>query len=183
VTAPFPVTEKLRMRQASANGIFIVFVVSIGFALIPASVISFILNEREKNLKHMQIISGLDISAYWISNIIFDMVKAIIPCAITIGLMYAFSVNYSNVWILFILFPFAVIPFTYVSSFFFTSENVAQTFTIFLHFIISGIGAIVAGILRLIPSTENDGDILVWVFKIVPSYTLTDAIMYESTKA
>lgn len=32
---------------------FIVFVVSIGFALIPAAVVSFILNEREKNLKHM----------------------------------------------------------------------------------------------------------------------------------
>ena len=44
----------------------------------------------------MQIISGLNISAYWISNIIFDMVKAIIPCAITIGLMYAFSVDVSE---------------------------------------------------------------------------------------
>ncbi len=37
--------------------------------------------------------------------------------------------------------------------------------------------------MRIIPSTEHVGDILVWVFKIVPSYTLTDSIMYESTKA
>jgi ATP-binding cassette, subfamily A (ABC1), member 3 len=51
ITSPFPVTQKLRLRAASASGIFIVFVVSIGFALIPASVISFILNEREKNVK------------------------------------------------------------------------------------------------------------------------------------
>ena len=51
VTSPFPVTEKLRRRAASASGVFIVFVVSIGYALIPAAVISFIRNERDKNVK------------------------------------------------------------------------------------------------------------------------------------
>ena len=70
---------------------FVVFVVSIGFALIPAAVVSFILNERDKNLKHMQIISGMSLSAYWISNMIFDIIKGIIPSGIVIGLMYAFS--------------------------------------------------------------------------------------------
>ena len=71
------------------------FVVSIGFALIPASIVSFIVNEREKHLKHMQLISGLDLSAYWISNLAFDLFKAIIPCAIVIGLMYAFGLDVS----------------------------------------------------------------------------------------
>lgn len=55
--------------------------------------------------------------------------------------------------------------------------------TIFLHFVISGIGAIVASILRLISSTYSVGDALVWVFKIIPSYTLTDSIMYQATIA
>ncbi len=52
-----------------------------------------------------------------------------------------------------------------------------------MHFVIAGIGAIVAGILRVIPSTWEIGDILVGVFKIMPSYCLTDAIMWGSTKA
>jgi hypothetical protein len=52
-TAPYPVTQKLRNRARTANGIFIGFVVSIGFALVPAVVVSFVINEREKNLKHM----------------------------------------------------------------------------------------------------------------------------------
>ncbi len=51
-TTPYPITEKLRQRSAQAGGIFTSFVVSIGFALIPSMVVSFILNEREKNLKH-----------------------------------------------------------------------------------------------------------------------------------
>ena len=68
-------------------------------------------------------------------------------------------------------------------SFLFTKENVAQTITIFLHFVIAGIGAIVAGILRIISSTQSIGDILVWVFKIVPTYCLTDSIIYQAVKA
>lgn len=65
----------------------------------------------------------------------------------------------------------------------FQSENISQTVTIFLHFVISGIGAIVAAILRMISSTYAVGDALVWVFKIIPSYPLTDAIMYQAIKS
>lgn len=95
VTTSFPVTEKLKQRASSANGIFIAFVVSIGFALVPAVVISFILNEREKNLKHMQMISGMSIPAYWISNLTFDIIKSLVPSVIVIGLIYAFGLGVS----------------------------------------------------------------------------------------
>jgi ATP-binding cassette subfamily A (ABC1) protein 3 len=70
---------------------FTVFVVAIGFALIPAAIVSFILYEREKNLKHMQLISGLNLVSYWVSNMLFDIIKALIPSGIVIGLIYAFS--------------------------------------------------------------------------------------------
>jgi hypothetical protein len=48
------------------------------------------------------------------------------------------------------MFPIAVVPFTYVSSFLFSSENIAQTVTIFTNFVFSGIGAIAVFILRVI---------------------------------
>jgi ATP-binding cassette subfamily A (ABC1) protein 3 len=38
-------------------------------------------------------------------------------------------------------------------------------------------------VLRLIESTWEAGDILQWVFKIVPSFCLTDTIMFDSSKA
>lgn len=157
--------------------------VSIGFALIPATVVSFILNEREKNLKHQQLISGMSLFAYWISNIIFDLVKAIIPSAIVIGLIYAYDLGWDNTWLMFILYPVGVIPFTYVTSFLFTTENVAQTITIFVHFVFAGIGAIVVSILRIIESTYTAGDILQWVLRIIPSFCLTDTILFDSGKS
>jgi ATP-binding cassette, subfamily A (ABC1), member 3 len=124
-TTPYPVTQKLRNRAAAASGFFTSFIVSIAFALIPSVVVSFILNEREKNLKHMQIISGMSLPAYWVSNLIFDIFRGMVPSAIVIGLIYAFDLNYPCTWLLFILYPVGVVPFTYVMSFLFTSENVA----------------------------------------------------------
>jgi len=82
----------------------------------------------------------------------------------------------------FLIFPAGVIPFTYVSSFLFTNENLARTFTIFLHFVFAGIGGIVVLILRLIESTTEIGDILLWVLKIVPTFSLTNSVMYAANK-
>ena len=111
--------------QEQANGVFIVFVIAIGFALVPASIVSHIVGERVHQLKHMQMLSGMGLGAYWISNMVFDIVKAMIPCGIAIGLLYAFNFGYDNVWRVFLLFPLGVVPFTYASSFLFTNENVA----------------------------------------------------------
>ena len=84
---------------------------------------------------------------------------------------------------MFLIYPFGIISFTYATSFLFTNENLAQTVTIFLHFVFSGIGAIVVFVLRLISSTEIIGDNLLWVLRIVPSYCLTDSIMFASSKS
>lgn len=90
-TAPFPVRAYQKEYQDQANGVFTVFVVAIGFALIPASMISYIVNERVKNLKHMQVLSGMSVAAYWTSNMIFDIMKVMIPAGIAIGLLYVFD--------------------------------------------------------------------------------------------
>jgi len=64
--------------------------------MIPSSTVSYILTEREKNLKHMQLISGMSLSAYWIGNFIFDLLKALVPTVIVIALIYAFELKVSD---------------------------------------------------------------------------------------
>ena len=83
---------------------------------------------------------------------------------------------------MFLLYPLGTIPFTYVMSFLFTSESVAQTSTIFLHFLIGGLGSILVSILRMIDTTQSAGDALMWVFKLVPTYCLTEPIAYKTMK-
>jgi ATP-binding cassette, subfamily A (ABC1), member 3 len=156
-------------------------VVSIGFALIPASMISHIVSERVKNLKHMQLLSGMSLAAYWTSNMLFDILKALIPSGIVIGLLKAFDFFYPDIWRVFLLYPVGIVPFTYVSSFLFSNDSVAQTVTIFLHFVVAGIGAIATLIMRCIDSTEVIGDRMHKWMRVVPSFCLTNPVMYMSS--
>jgi hypothetical protein len=72
---------------------------------------------------------------------------------ITIILFYGFELEYNAAWVTYLIIPFAILPFTYVSSFIFTADSAAQTFTIFFHILILGIGSTVMFVLRLVPST------------------------------
>lgn len=183
IIAPYPLYNTIKSKQASVSGMSMTFIVGIGFSLIPAMIVSSILNERQKNLKQMQIISGMNVAAYWISNYIFDIIKAEIPMLIVIGFTYAFGFGYGNLNIAYVLYPIGVVPFTYASSFIFKDENTAQTVTIFFNFLFSAIGGIIVYVLRIIPgTTATVGNILNWVLKIVPSFNLTNSISYALGK-
>jgi ATP-binding cassette, subfamily A (ABC1), member 3 len=177
-TTPYPVTQFAKNNLKGTSPFFIVFFVSISFALIPAAMITFIMGERERNLKHMQMISGMGLGAYWVSNIIFDIIKALIPSMIILGFMKLYGLLYPNIWLSFLIYPLAITPYTYATSFLFSKETLAQTFTIFLHFVFGGIGPIITIVLRVIESTRIGGDKLNWILKIVPSFCLTDSVAF-----
>ena len=64
----------------------------------------------------------MSLAGYWASNIIFDIVMAYVPIGLMIMLMFVFNMQFDGVWILFILFPPSIVPFTYVTSFIFKSD-------------------------------------------------------------
>ena len=64
----------------------------------------------------------MSLAGYWASNIIFDIVMAYVPIGLMIMLMFVFNMQFDGVWILFLLFPPSIVPFTYVTSFIFSSD-------------------------------------------------------------
>ena len=83
-THPFPqLPLNVKGELEVASGIFVCFIIGVGFALIPASIITRIVHEKEKGLHHMQVVSGLDKRAYWLSFFLYDIIMAYIPCLIT----------------------------------------------------------------------------------------------------
>jgi len=99
--------------------------VSIGLALVPCAMVSYILKEREQQLKHMQLISGMSLFGYWAANLLADTLKAFVPIGVILLFCYLMNVWYEGVWLLFVLYPLAVVPFSYVTSFLFSSDTVA----------------------------------------------------------
>ena len=129
----------------------------------------------------MQVISGVSLPAYWASNMISDIAKTYVPILVIIILQYVLSVDYDGVWILLMLFPIAIIPFTYVTSFIFTSDTVAQIMTLFLHFLVGGIMPLTVFVLQTLPSTSNLGDSMRWWFTPIPTFCIGEGIIFSST--
>jgi len=179
-TAPFPIFYVFESRVASGQAIDFAVLVSIALALIPCVIISFIIKEREQQLKHMQVISGVSLPAYWISNTISDIVKTYVPIFIIIIFTFIFNLKYDGVWVLLIVYPIAIVPFTYVTSFLFKGDTVAQIMTLFMHFLIGGILPIVIFVLWNIPSTANLGDSMRWWFVMIPTYCVGEGIIFAS---
>lgn len=85
-------------------------------------IVSYLTQERLSGLKHLQVVSGLNLGAYWVGNYIIDLAKMMIIVAVSIGLFKGFAIIDSSLWAYF-AFPFAVIPFTYVTSLLFKSDS------------------------------------------------------------
>lgn len=181
-TATFPVSATLRGRDESADAVFICIISGIGFALIPASTIGNIVMEKQKGLKHMQIVSGLNLFAYWFSNFIFDVFKVFLPCALSVVCLFLFDMGYTSSYYTILLYPLGVVPFAYVLSIFFETESAAQTFMLFGNVIAGSIAGMAVFILRLIPDTAAFGDDLQKYLKIFPNYLISNSIIYDGSK-
>ncbi len=67
----------------------------------------------------------MQLSAYWIGNFIFDFFKMQLTIAVTISMFFALKMGFDNASITFVLLPFGILPFTYVTSFIFKTDNAA----------------------------------------------------------
>lgn len=143
--------------------------------------IGFILREREENQKHMQLVSGMSLPAYWISNMFADICKAYIPVIVIMGMAAAFGAYYKGMWIIYLLYPPALVPFTYITSFMFSKETTAQVNTLFFHFMVGGILAPLAFFLEYVPYTFTAGDSMRWWLCICPTYMVSNAVLWSST--
>lgn len=96
-------------------------------------------------------------------------------------LMALFDKFYDGAWVLFLLYPPAVVPYTYVKSFLFKSDINAQINTLFLHFIAAGLGVSVVFTLQQIPEMMLWGDALRWTFTLVPSFCVTHGLLWSAS--
>lgn len=92
-THPFPVLQKYKDKDKVVSNVSLILVLSVGLSVLPAVVIGNILFERENKLKHLQVISGLNLQAYWSINMIFDILKTLVPIGCIVGLIFAFGLE------------------------------------------------------------------------------------------
>lgn len=187
--APFPQTVQELTIDDLISGYVGAFVFSIALAFIPASIISFIVKEREVNIKHQQLVSGVSVLAYWFSNWLLDIVKHVIPAVLSALMVLAFSIssmtedgNYGAIWAFFFLYGWAIIPFSYLCSFMFKVPGSAMMVTFFLNLLVGSLLSIIVYILFTIESTRSAAEIIQWIFRPLPSFSFSYGLMRTTNK-
>jgi len=101
----------------------LISVLAIGLSLVPANIIGSILNEKASNLKHLQVVSGLNLFAYHFVNLVFDIIKAEIVVLICASTFFMFRLQeYYYALIVLAAWPLSVIPFTHATAFMFDKQ-------------------------------------------------------------
>ena len=74
-STPYPPTLLVKLKDNITSTSTVIFVSAIAYSMIITSVVSYLVVERTNGLKHLQVISGMQLKAYWIGNFIFDFLK------------------------------------------------------------------------------------------------------------
>ena len=133
-STPFPRTVEIQEIKDGADAGTICFVVALAYATLLTNAMGLVVEERVSRLKHIQVVSGIRLSSYWLANFFVDLLKMELTSAVGCLMFLICQPRYKEVMVTFAAFPFATLPMTYVLSFAFSSVSSAQTFTIFTQF-------------------------------------------------
>eukprot|EP00501_MAST-03F_sp_TOSAG23-6_P000910 GSMAST32.ASY1.ANO1.946.1 assembled CDS len=74
-------------------GFMVVFIVGIAWAFIPAAAAEFIVHERYHGVKHQQLVSGVSLTAYWLSNFFWDSIQYTIPAGAGVAIFLYWDID------------------------------------------------------------------------------------------
>lgn len=180
-STPVPLTQEIKYRVATSDAGTIVFFIGVTYSILITVTTSYLVAERASMLKHLQVISGMRLFSYWISNFLIDALRFYLTTTVTILLMLYYNYEMSTAYVLLLVFPFAILPFTYVMSFAFTVESAAQTFSMFIHFTVITVIGVLIYVMRVAFQLQHIGDMLNWVFKVIPTYSIPCVFYFETS--
>ncbi|KAL4157382.1 hypothetical protein PRNP1_006405 [Phytophthora ramorum] len=190
---PLPYTTAAKAVLNSNSSFTAALFICIAFTFLPASIVVFLVKEKQKehNSKHQQLVSGVSLPAFWLSNYIWDFVMFALPGVCALILINVFEISaltgqdcascssatFPSVILLFALFGLAICPFTYCLSFLFEEHASAQTYTIVLNFMIGVVLMITSFILDMFSSTSDANSVLKFLWRFSPLFNLGSGLL------
>ncbi|KAF8353746.1 hypothetical protein PRIPAC_95369 [Pristionchus pacificus] len=181
VNHPLPPSTADMMKNkanSQATSFMIGYSTIVSLAMIVSGYCIFLIRERKKNSKHMQVpfmfnfvvidhikfdqlLSGLPLWVYWLTSFLWDLIYFLIPLACYIGIFFAFGIDefigratsIVDVVVMSLLFVWTAIPFVYSFSFVFTSAPKGYLSIMLYNMISAMIGTIAV---PMIQQTTNE---------------------------
>ncbi|XP_038064273.1 ATP-binding cassette sub-family A member 3-like [Patiria miniata] len=187
INEPLPPTLQEQFSEQSDTfgmGSMIAFVMMFGMAFLASSFGVFLMMESSTKAKHLQIVSGVHSTTFWLSKLIWDIINYMIPC-ILIGILmlacrvesYALEGRVWDLYLLLFLHGWAIIPLSYLLSFLFKEPASGYVRILIINIALSMVMYFTYEVLS-IPDLglEDIAEILDWVFMLMPLYSLGAAM-------
>jgi ATP-binding cassette subfamily A (ABC1) protein 3 len=141
------IMKNLYNGQISLIGIFFII---IAMTFYPAAIVPFLVKEKQIHAKHQQLVSGLNVFAFWIANYMWDVALYMVPLALAMGLLSWFDMTiliggpdcatcgpntFEATFWLFLLYGLSICPLSYVLSHGFHEHASAQFYILVLNFV------------------------------------------------
>ncbi|KDO19835.1 hypothetical protein SPRG_14935 [Saprolegnia parasitica CBS 223.65] len=179
--------------QGQINTFLACLIIVIGFAFVPASVVVFIVKEKDphQNAKYQQLACGSSVFAYWFSIWTHDVLFMLVPVAVAVALLPSFasfqndSASILGGLALLLTHVLSMLPLAYLFTFRFTKHAAAQTSVLVFCLVTGGLLSIISFLCRLIDFdliknqltlAQLDTQYLRWVYLLFPGYALTDGL-------
>lgn len=157
---------------------------SLGFVV--AGFVLLLIEERSGNIKHLQLVCGMNKVVYWLSTFVWDLLWYTVFVGLMLILFLAFKDPYYTgteelplFFVLLFCYGLAAIPWIYMFSFIFTSSATAYVLLFCLNFFSGFCFLIVDAILVQLESRGNDNLLHYYLLGLpFPSYALARSMMY-----
>ncbi|KAI4590742.1 hypothetical protein MJG53_001791 [Ovis ammon polii x Ovis aries] len=135
ISQPLNLTkEQLSEITVLTTSVDAVVAICVIFAMsfVPASFVLYLIQERVNKARHLQFVSGVSPTTYWLTNFLWDIMNYTVTAALVVGIFIGFqkkaytsSDNLPALVALLMLYGWAIIPMMYPASFLFDIPSTA----------------------------------------------------------
>ncbi|XP_037723613.1 ATP-binding cassette sub-family A member 3 isoform X1 [Drosophila subpulchrella] len=192
--APLPYTTNTLLSQLSmGNNLGTQLASNLCFCMcfVSSIYILFLIKERESRAKLLQFVGGVKVWTFWLSQFICDFATYIVTALIVVITIVCFQEpglssfgELGRYYLLLLLFGFAVLPFIYIMSLFF-KEPATGFARVSIINIFCGMALFIVVVVMSseLFDTKDTADILGWIFRIFPHFSLAMSLnkVYTNT--
>ena len=144
--------------------------------------------QEDRNVKHLQFVSGVSITSYWTTFYVFDLCVYMIPLLGALVLIVLFEIesfvlNLDAVFVVLLGYGVAVIPFSYALAFLFKKHTSALIWSILINCFTGLVLMSTSFALELIETTAEIAPTLKLIWRLFPGFCLGDSLLQVSTIA
>ena len=185
---PLPLTTQQSLEIKTVLSILASMFILIPYCLIPGAFIVFLVQEKASKAKHLQLVSGTDVCAYWLSAYLFDVTRYSVLTILVMVIFLCYGSDSAQVfvgtaesfWCTALLtfgYGLSVMPFSYLLARRFSNHSSAQIAVIGLIFITGFVAVNAYFIMDSIERTKDLAQTLRPLFRLWPAYSVGDGLI------